>query len=154
MLDLHQRFLLCRVRDVMCALPLADVEETMRPLPVEPIAGVPPFVRGIAIVRGTPIPVVDAETLLLGGSQSPAIRFVTVRAGSRRVALAVGMVLGIADIPTESVDALPPLLQHAGDDVIASIGALDADLLFVLTSARIVTEDVWALAERQSGAPA
>jgi chemotaxis signal transduction protein len=74
---------------------------------------------------------------------------VTVKAGSRRVALSVGAVLGIAEVPADAVEALPPLLRQAGDEVIASVGALDADLLLVLSATRVVTEEVWALAERQ-----
>jgi purine-binding chemotaxis protein CheW len=150
----HQRFLLCRVRDAVCALSLSDVEETMRPLPVEPMAGMPPFVRGIAIVRGTPIPVVDAAVLLFGESESDVTRFVTLKVGSRRVALRVGAVLEIAAIPGDAVNELPPLLQQAGDDVIAAVGALDADLLFVLAATKLVTDDVWTLADGQRGAPA
>jgi len=150
MADGDRRFLLCRVGEVLCALSLADVEETMRPLRAEAVAGMPAFVRGVAMVRGMPIPVVDAAALLFSGAESPAARFVTLKVGSRRVALSVGAVLGIVDIPNESVDTLPPLLREAGDDVIASIGALDTDLLFVLSATKIVTEEVRALAERQS----
>lgn len=42
-------FLLCRVRDIICALPLEHVEETMRPLVTEELAGVPPVIRGPAV---------------------------------------------------------------------------------------------------------
>ncbi|MGH7656110.1 MAG: chemotaxis protein CheW [Gemmatimonadaceae bacterium] len=145
------RFLLCRVRDVSCALPLAQVEETMRPLPVEAINGMPPFVRGVAIVRGAPIPVVDAEALLFGSTGSQVTRFVTVKTGSRRVALSVGAVAGIVDVPAETVAAMPPLLKQARDDVVASVGALDQELLLVLSAAKIATDEVWALAVQRSG---
>src|SRR6185436_6230529 len=50
----------CRVGGLLCALPLEHVEETMRPLAIEAIAGGPAFVRGLAVVRGAPIPAVDA----------------------------------------------------------------------------------------------
>jgi purine-binding chemotaxis protein CheW len=128
---------------MLCALPLEHVEETMRPLPVEPIAGVPPFVQGLAVVRGIPTPVIDAASLL-GGDASRPTRFVTVRTGTRRVVLAVDAVVGIIEIPPEAVDVLPPLFQSHGLDAISAIGVLDADLLLVLRSTRLVPDDVWA----------
>lgn len=115
----------------------------MRPLPVEPIAGVPVFVRGLAVVRGVPTPVVDAASLI-GGVVSHPTRFVTVRTGTRRVVLAVDAVVGIVEIPREAVDVLPPLFQRHGLDAISAIGVLDADLLVVLRSTRLVPDDVWA----------
>jgi len=138
--------LLCRVGDLMCAVPLACVEETMRPLPVEAIAGVPPYVRGLAVVRGTPIPVVDAASLLSGGASHPT-RFVTVKTGSRRIALAVDAVVGVVEIPPSSLEALPRLFQDASVDVIAAIGRLDADLLLVLRSSHLIPEEFWPVLE-------
>src|ERR1700716_1599169 len=98
--------LLCRVGALLCALPLEHVEETMRPLAVEAIAGVPSFVRGLAVVRGVPIPVIDAASLLSGGGSRPA-RFGTRKFGSRRIALAVDAVVGVVEIPPASLNALP-----------------------------------------------
>jgi len=134
--------LLCRVRDVLCTLPLEHVEETMRPLAVEAIAGVPSFVQGLAVVRGVPIPVVDVARLFSGDSSHPA-RFVTVKTGTRHIALAVDAVLGVVEIPPASVETLPPLFQTAGLDAIAAIGVLDAELLLVLRNTRLVPDDVW-----------
>lgn len=115
----------------------------MRPLPVESIGGVPAFVRGLAVVRGVPIPVVDAASLLSGNASHPT-RFVTVKTGTRRVVLAVDAVVGIIEIPNDAVDVLPPLFQSNGLDAISAIGVLDADLLLVLRSTRLVPDDVWA----------
>jgi purine-binding chemotaxis protein CheW len=131
------------VRDVLCALPLEHVEETMRPLPVEPIAGVPSFVQGLAVIRGVPIPVVDAASILSGDASHPT-RFVTVKTGTRRIALAVDAVVGVIEIPPDAVDVLPPLFHSNGLDAISAIGVLDADLLLVLQSTRLVPDDVWA----------
>ncbi len=46
--------------------------ETMRPLPVEPMAGTPPFMLGISVVRGVAMPVAD-PAWLFGTSATEAI---------------------------------------------------------------------------------
>jgi purine-binding chemotaxis protein CheW len=147
--------LLCRVGDLLCALPLEHVEETMRPMPVEAIAGLPSFVRGLAVVRGAPIPVVDAASLLSGDASDAtrATRFVTVKTGSRRIALLVDAVVGVVPIPRGSLDALPLLFQDASLDMISAVGTLDANLLLVLRSARLVREELWAVLEPVCASP-
>ena len=135
--------LVCRVMTRLCALPLQHVSETMRPLPVDPVAGVPLPVRGVAIIRGAPVPVVDLACVLAGTESHPT-RFVTINVGARRVALAVDAVIGVRTIPIEALSELPPLLGDADTDVIAAMGTLDAQLLVVLRSARLIPEAVWS----------
>lgn len=143
--------LICRVRARQCALPLGPVRETLRPLPVEPVAGAPPFVLGLCVIRGAAVPVVDAAQLLGQALQgdapagtAPAVhaaRFVTLEVEQRQVALAVDAVLGVRPVPAATLQALPPLLQQAAGDVVAAIGQLDAQLLLVLRSARLLPQD-------------
>ncbi|HWF84775.1 MAG TPA: chemotaxis protein CheW [Vicinamibacterales bacterium] len=144
--------LLCRVRGLLCALPLDHVEETMRPMAVEPIAGVPAFLQGLAVVRGSAVPVVDAA-LLLGGDNAPRpTRFVTVKAGRRRIALAVDAVIGIRAISPRSLEALPLLFQGSHLDAVSAIGTVDSELMLVLRSARLVPEDAWAAIDADGSA--
>lgn len=140
--------LVCSIGTCFCAIAIEHVVETMRPLPIEPIAGASDLVSGVAIVRGVPIPVVDAGRLL-GVDRLPAAmaqpggaRFVTVRAGERRVAFAVETVLGVRHLSASSLRDLPPLLRDSVDSV-SKIGALDAQLLVVLRAMRLVPEAVW-----------
>jgi purine-binding chemotaxis protein CheW len=131
--------LICRVQTRLCALPLAYVVETMRPLPVQPWSGAPAFVRGLAIIRGSPIPVLDAAQLVEGdadGEGAWSERFVTVAVEHRRVALAVDDVLGVQSIQADALRELPPLLQNAA--AVSAIGVLDARLLVVLHGARLM----------------
>lgn len=127
-----------------CAVPLAQVIETMRPQPVAPLAGCPGFVTGAAVIRGAATPVVDLRRLL--GADDPAApgRFITVRVGERHAALAVDAVVGVADLDAAKVGELPPLLGGAARDVVDAIGARDGGLLVVLRAARLVPADVWA----------
>lgn len=137
------RVLVCRIRGGLCALPLAEVVETMRPLPTEPVSAAPGFVSGLAIIRGGAVPVVETSRLLADEAPAPPQpssrgRYVTVQAGARVVALAVEEVIGVRTISTASRAALPPLLQHAAGAVIESVAALDAELLVVLRAARLL----------------
>jgi purine-binding chemotaxis protein CheW len=149
--SLHSLALLLRVGARTCALPLTHVGETMRPLPVEPIIGMPPFVRGLSVIRGHPTPVVDLGGRLGAGEGGVVTRFVTLRAGERQVALAVDAVLGVGSLDTSALEGMPPLLREASADTVAAIGTLDAGLLVVLRATRIVPAEVWeALAEREA----
>jgi len=136
------RLLVCRVPPRLIGLPVEQVVETMRPLPVERVGGAPHFVAGLCVIRGTPVPVVDVAGLL-GEQRGQPERFVTVRAGRRIVALAVSDVVGVRTVDAESLDGLPPLLRNAPAGIVASVGILDAELLLVLQDIHVVPEDIW-----------
>jgi purine-binding chemotaxis protein CheW len=141
--DVSAAFLICRVRSRLCAVPLEHVSETMRPLPVEPLAGMPLFVLGLSVVRGTPMPVIDAARMLGEADTSCPARFVSLRIGARGAVLAVDSVLGVRAVAGDSVAALPPLLVDASTEVVEAVGMLDSHLLLVLRSGRIVPASVW-----------
>jgi len=143
--------LLCRFAHQLLALPIEYVIEIMRPLAVEPIAGAPAYVRGVCVIRGTPVPVVDVG-LLTGNRQTQSARLVTVRAGSHTVALQVGSIVGIKPLDVGTFKELPPLLRDLATETIASIGTLDSELLLTLEVARIVPDGVFSSLE-QARAP-
>ena len=141
--SLVEKALLVRAGTCICALRLAHIVETMRPLAVAPLPDMPEFVRGLSIIRGEPVPVVDAGTLLGAPSGQPPERYVTVRAGARTVALAVDAVIGVRELESSWLGGLPPLLGNAGAGTIESIGVLDADVLMVLRAGSIVPMELW-----------
>jgi purine-binding chemotaxis protein CheW len=143
----HSLFLLFRVQERFCALPIEQVVETMRPLPIEPLSGAPDFVLGVAVVRGAPIPVVGAARLLGADVEARPGRFITVRVGERRVALAVSAVEGVRALPLSSLQALPPVLGDAEAVAVSLLGTLDAGLLLVLNGLRLVPEPLWPVLE-------
>jgi purine-binding chemotaxis protein CheW len=145
----ERRNLVVRVQTRVCAMPLLHVVETMRPLPVESIAGMPPFVRGVSIIRGVPTPVVDLGAVL-GAPGGAAERIVTLRLGDRQVALSVDAVLGVRDLDLSAIQELPPLLRGASTDVIEAIGTLDQRFLMVLRAGWELPDEAWqALAAQQ-----
>lgn len=135
-------FLLFRVGQRLCSLPLRHVIEVMRPLPVEPIAGAPTGVSGVAVIRGMPLPVLDLATVL-DGADHPATRFITVKTGTHSVALAVASVAGLRHLSIDTVSGIPPLLSEANANAVTAIGTLDSELLVVLNTAHLVPESVW-----------
>lgn len=143
-----------RVGSRVCALPVSQVEETMRPPSVEPLSETPPFVSGAAIVRGVPTPVIDLGVFLSGEQLSAPARAVTVNVdGGRRVALLVSEVLGVRRSDRVFLGDLPPLLREAASDSLSSLGRLDDRLLTVLRLARAIPEPLWKLlSERTDGA--
>jgi purine-binding chemotaxis protein CheW len=143
-IDSDERYLVCRVGNRRCALPIEHVIETMRVLPYEPLATAPEFVIGVSIIRGRAVPIVDAGRLL-GSTGSRAGRLVTLAVERRVVALAVDEVIGVAPMGSGSVHELPPLLEIATGTVIESLGVLDSELLVVLRESRLVPESVWGL---------
>jgi purine-binding chemotaxis protein CheW len=134
-------WLMCRAGTQLCALPIEHVIEIMRCLAIEPVAGTPPYLLGLSVIRGAAVPVVDAG-LLVGCRAADAARLVAIRVGSRTIALAVQSVLGINEIETDVCEQLPPLLGDAAGGAVEAIAIRDAELLFFLRSARIVSEDI------------
>jgi purine-binding chemotaxis protein CheW len=145
-------WLLFRAGSALCAIPLEQVIETMRPLPIAAVAGAPPYVRGLCIIRGTAVPVVDAA-LLLGAQPLQAERLITIRAGNRPVALATQAVVGIRTIAAETLAAMPPLLRDAARETVAAIAALDAEVLFFLHTARILPADIADRLQAEGASP-
>ncbi len=146
-------YLLVRTSELTCALPAQAVVEVSRAGSIAPLAGAPPFVAGLAVLRGAPLPVVDLGQLL-GAAEGPAEggrrrRLVTLRLGERRAALRVDAALGVRGLAPEVLEAAPPLAVAAGSAV-AAVGARDGALLLLLEAARLVPEEVWRLASAAS----
>jgi purine-binding chemotaxis protein CheW len=143
--------LICRAGTARCAVPVRHVEETLRPLVCTSLADAPWYVRGVSVVRGRPTPVVILAELLGLEAQPTLPRFVTLRVAERRVALLVDAVEGVEWLEAEG--SVAPLLRHAAQDVVESLGTLDGDLLMVLNAAQLVSaEGIAELASAGEGA--
>lgn len=138
-----QAWLMCRAGAHVCGLPLRNVIETMRPLPVERLQRAPKFVEGLSVIRGTPTPVVHMR-LLMGEAPAPSARVVTVRTGDHAVALAFDAVLGVQTMEETQTTALPPLVKNVADDVVTAVTTRDSALILFLETARILPPAVLA----------
>jgi purine-binding chemotaxis protein CheW len=133
--------LVFRAGSLLCALRLDEVIETMRPLETRPLAGTPPYVRGVTIMRGVPTPVLDLARLLAGETAEIA-RFLAVRTEHGPVAFATGPVLGIRTTPV----AGPAVFPGASSRLVAGVGTIDTEPLLLLQGMRVVPDEVWAAA--------
>ena len=144
--------LIFRVGKRLCALSVGHVDEVMRPLPLERVAGAPSFVRGVSIVRGRPIPVVDLREIVGADCHRAPTRLVTVHPQPQRiVGLLVDEVLGIRNRRSIVPDELPPLLADAAVDFVSELARLDGELLLVLRAATFVPKDAWCVSDPSEG---
>ncbi|XYI00071.1 chemotaxis protein CheW [Sorangium sp. So ce1128] len=141
--------LLVRVHSWFCALPLSVVVETMRALDIRKVDSAPRFIRGLSIVRGTLLPIVDLAALL-GSEGGQGRRLILVRAGERHLALAVDEVLGIRRLDDEALTRTPPLVSSALSEGVEQLGSLDGEALATIEVMRLIPSDVWD-ALRQAG---
>jgi len=142
-----------RLGHCTCAVPLCYITEVMRPLPVEPLAGAPAGVLGMAVIRGRATPVVDLEALLGDGitTRTDSARFVTLRIGDRVVALFVEAVRSIRTLARTELESLPPLWQGPHPPAVSALGAADRELLLVLEATRLLPGD-WQPTGTEGGA--
>ena len=143
----NRPFFLVKSVSHICALPLLNVVETMRPLYVDPLKGAPAFVSGVSIIRGAPVPVLELGLLLGEPTSTPCSRFVLMRTELKYLALAVQHVEGLREVDHSLLRKLPPLLKDAHPDLVEAFGVLDQHLLMVLQAGHIVPDEVWEMIE-------
>jgi chemotaxis signal transduction protein len=112
------------------------VIEAMRRLPITPLDEMPPYAAGVATIRGAVTPVIDLGALL--GRRSRGTRMLTVRAGSRTVALLVDDVIGVVRFHPADFSGRPPLLRDSAHAVVQAVAWRDQQLHLVLDAGRLI----------------
>lgn len=144
--------LVFRAGPLRCSLPLGEVVETMRPLTIRPLADLPPFVRGVSIMRGVPAPVIDVA-LLLSGQAAQISRFIAVRCALGTLAFATGDVSGIWAVGPDADSHPARLLTGASAALVDAVATFDAEPLLMLSGGGLVDPKIWAAAGLTAGAP-
>lgn len=127
----------------LCAVPIEHVVEIMRPLDAAPMAGMPKFLLGIAIIRGSPVPVVSLGEILGVRGEIAIERYVLVVLGNRKIAIAVEKVLDVVRVEGSFLQRLPNLLKEFDREFLANVGVKDERLFVVLEVTRIITDEMW-----------
>lgn len=153
-------FLIFRGRRQLAAVPLAAVAEVLRPLPVSALSDLPPWVLGLSLVRGRALPVLEAGQLIGEAAQidykhAPCAsqkdqRFVVVHSGKRQAVLAVSGIEGLRRIDVSALQALPALAVSGNRAALNALGVLDGQLLTVLETIRLLSDELWRDIEHRS----
>jgi purine-binding chemotaxis protein CheW len=123
----------------------------MRPLPLHELADMPSFVRGMSVIRGKPVPVLDGRRLLGSSADAEPGRYVTLVLGQQRLAaLAVDDVLGVRQIGAETLAGLPAVMNEAENRHVEALGTLDSELLLVLRPAQLLPDALWRQLEQEA----
>ena len=133
--------LLVRAHGKLCAFTLDSVLETMRPLPVLPVADAPPSVLGLCTLRGKATPVVDLSRLLGDDGAFVGIRFIALGAEEQPVALAVEQVVGIQELRNRTLEGLPSVSTLLPQ--LMRLGPAEPVLAKIFRTARVVPERLW-----------
>jgi purine-binding chemotaxis protein CheW len=128
-----------------------DAIEVMRPLPIEPLAGLPAYVLGASLIRGRPTPVLDLARLLGEAADAPITRFLTVRDGDRPVALALPQVLGLREMAPAAWQQMPSLLEGL-EAPVEALGAMPEGLATLLRASRLCPPEIWGRVEAAASA--
>lgn len=91
------------------ALDIMRVREIINPVPVTPVPRAPRFIEGVIRLRAEVIPVIDVRKRFGHPPVPPTrkSRFVVVRIGGRRVALAVDEVTEVVRLPRSDIRPAP-----------------------------------------------
>ena len=131
--------------DQRCALPIEAVDEILPLVEARPLTGVPSWVLGLAHLRGTFVPILDATELASG---TPTARSMNARVillqtgacGGMRLALLVSRVGSIYTVDFES-DRAHPGIVGAGRGILSTITADDAGEISLLNPAALLTDE-------------
>ena len=124
-------------------VPLESVTKIERVPPIVPVPRTPPFVRGIASLRGEIVTVVDLRSVIGGApSTAPPHGLLVLADGPRRVAILSDVLPDYFRAPASAL--LPAPLGRSGDALIANaierkdvvIGCLDVPKLMEVLSRR------------------
>jgi purine-binding chemotaxis protein CheW len=123
-------------------IPIVNVQEIIRLVPVTKLPNSSQFVEGIINLRGKVIPIVDLRKRF--GSLDPETgeqcRIVVVNPNEQVVGLIVDGVSEVLKIPVSNIDP-PPAAVKEGADFITGIGKVGERLLILLDINRLFSTD-------------
>ncbi|MBD8526773.1 chemotaxis protein CheW [Pseudomarimonas arenosa] len=147
----EQGFLTLQAAGRPCAVPLDAVIEVLRPLPIDALTDVPAYLLGLSVLRGQPVAVLDLPRLL--GQPGEAIgRWLHLRVGPRRLALAVPSVGRVEHLDQLDWQPLPALFEGDAARVVQQVAQRDQQLYVQLNVMRLLPDSLWRRLEKGASA--
>jgi purine-binding chemotaxis protein CheW len=123
-------------------VPIMNVHEIIRMVPVTKLPNSSQFVEGVINLRGKVIPVVDLRKRFgsVQSDQGEQCRIVVVNPNDQVVGVIVDGVSEVLKIPTSNIDPAPAAVTN-GADFITGIGKVEERLLILLDINKLFTTD-------------
>ncbi|HIJ88308.1 MAG TPA: chemotaxis protein CheW [Desulfuromonadales bacterium] len=129
-----REFLCFRVSDEFYGIDIMEIKEIIKPRDITEVPRTPAFVSGILSLRGVIIPVIDMRIRLglVRSAQTGKERVVVVKQQNSLSGLLVDEVLQVVRIKTDTLEAVPPVIDGINRDFISGIGRSDDRLIILL----------------------
>lgn len=117
-------------------VPLREVVEISKLLPIVPVPFSPKFVLGVINVRGEIIPVIDLKTILKLNKGTEEERVVLVESNKGKVGILVDKVVGVVRVEEERLEPNPMVGRYS--EFIRNVAQLPEGLICILEFDRVV----------------
>lgn len=131
-----------RIGDEEFGVDILAVQEIIRMLQITMVPRAPFFIEGVINLRGKVIPVINMRTRFNKPSveHNADTRIVVMELGQKIVGFLVDAVSEVLRIPTNTVEAAPPVVAGIGSEYIKGVGKLDDRLLILLDLEHLLGE--------------
>jgi purine-binding chemotaxis protein CheW len=128
-------FLCFRISDEIYGINIMDIKEITKPGSITEIPHSPPFISGVMSLRGTIIPVIDMRVRLglSQGEYSAGERIVVIKNRNSLSGLLVDEVTQVAQVPQESVEPVPAVLDGVEHECVSGLCRSGDRLIIILS---------------------
>ena len=138
-------------------VPISEVREIVRLIPITPVPRAPDFVEGVVNLRGQILAIIDlAKRLKLTPSpRSDKSRIIVVELEGNIIGMIVDEVVEVLRLSSENIDKAPELITtEIHEEYLKGVGKLGERLLILIDLARVFSpeevEDIKKAKEQQS----
>ena len=128
-----------RVGQETFGVPIASVQEILRPLPVTPVPGVPPHVEGVINLRGRIVSVVDLRKRCGAPAESHRRnRIVVAETEGRRIGLMVDSASEVLRIAENTIEPPASVFGEAEPGFVTGVAKLANRLVILVDLAKLL----------------
>ena len=139
------QLIIFRLAEEEFAVPIGEVREIIRSVPVTPVPGPGEFVRGMINVRGEIAVVVDLKRrFALSGVEAGPKHFVITAQGRNLFAFLVDEVTEILRISPEDLKPSPEIATEVDQSFLKGFVVREARLIALLDIAKVLSEEALA----------